>query len=220
MIKNYQFNLKELVFLVGLVFILGYFVFFSQGFSFLSLFFFFLFLLLWKIISGLSWFNFFSLFVGMINLTISSFWLEKWLGGILALIFLLIFFKKYTSPPSDLLWREFLLVYLFWFWTMNAYSLYFLAEQPFLYSLIFYAVGLISFLPFYFLFRYEIFSLAREKTKIIFLLLILFNLEIFWLLSFFSLPFVLLSTLDILIFYSLFYYQSLFRVYKKIAKAQ
>jgi len=101
---------------------------------------------------------------------------------------------------------------------MNAYSLYFLAEQPFLYSLIFYAVGLISFLPFYFLFRYEIFSLAREKTKIIFLLLILFNLEIFWLLSFFSLPFVLLSTLDILIFYSLFYYQSLFRVYKKIVK--
>jgi len=87
MIKNYQFNLKELVFLVGLVFILGYFVFFSQGFSFLSLFFFFLFLLLWKIISGLSWFNFFSLFVGMINLMISSFWLEKWLGGILALIF-------------------------------------------------------------------------------------------------------------------------------------
>ncbi|MGE4554680.1 MAG: hypothetical protein AB7D02_00890 [Candidatus Paceibacterota bacterium] len=219
--KEIPFRLKELFFCLFFFLVFGVPLVFFESISFSSFFISFslsfLFLIFWKIFLGLSWFNFFSLILGPLNLLLIKYWFKRELIFLLFLLFAFLFLKKYFSPfEIQKKWREFIFAFLFWLWIVNSYSFLFILEKPFLFSLCFYLLGLMFFSFLYFVFNYEHFSLLNIKTRLFFALLILINLEFFWLLSFLSLSLFVLSTALLVFFYLFFYYKNILKYFKVI----
>ncbi len=208
-------NLREILFFFFYFSFLAYSLLAFKGFSFFAFFIIFFLLILWKVLRGLSWINFLSLFLIAFELLFLASWLDKILVFFIGFLIFFIFFKKYFLPlENQKIWREYLLAILFLFWIVNSYALYFL-NKPLIFSFLFYAFGLLIFLSLYFFFQYENFSLFNEKTRSIFLSLLLINLEIFWLLSFLNLPLLILSGLSLSFFYLFFHYKYLLKIFRK-----
>ncbi|MGB9680664.1 MAG: hypothetical protein ACPLXL_01820 [Minisyncoccia bacterium] len=210
-------NLREIIFFFLYFSLLTYFLLFFKGFSLLAFLMIIFLLVLWKALKGLSWINFLSLFLIAFELLFLVSWLNRVLVFLIGFLLFFLFFRKYLLPvENQKIWREYLLTTLLWLWIASSYSLYFFAGKPFIFSFIFYFFGLFIFLAFYFFFQYEDFSLFNEKTRSIFFSLLLINLEIFWLLSFLSLPLLVLSGLDLMFFYLFFHYKYFLKLFKNI----
>lgn len=203
-INNYSFSPKT----KDIVFFIFYLTALISGFifklSFLSAIFLSLGLIaLWKVVSGLSWFNFFALFLGVIE-TRALFFLVKplWL-----IVFVLVFLwfmreKIFSFPPEEIKFREYLFYYLFLGWIIISLSFYFFFNFSFWLSVCSYAFGLAIFSYFYFLFGDKI----KKNFFPYFLVFLIFNLEFFLLFNFLSLGVILTSLLSVLIFKLLAYY--------------
>lgn len=164
---------------------------------FQSIFLCFLLIFLWKVFSGLSWFNFIFLLLASLEANILIFFVKPlWVIGFV-LIFLAFFWKKLFSPLSkEKYWQELLFYYLFLFWIIISYALYFFLNYPFWVGFLIYALGLMGFSYFYFFSTNILLSDFLQS----FLILILVNLEFFLLLSYLSLSTLALSILNILVF--------------------
>lgn len=158
---------------------------------------------LWKIILGLSWFNFIFLFLGFLEANILIFCVKPFWVIIFVLVFLGLFWKKLFFPlPKENYWRDVLFYYIFLIWIIISYGFYFFFNYPFLVGFLAYALGLIIFSYFYFLSS----NISFPDFLPSFFVLILINLEFFLLLSYLSLSTLVLSILAILFFRLLIYF--------------
>lgn len=135
-------------------------------------------ILSWKILFGLSWLNFCYLIIGFIELEFLSNWLKPfWLGLGLFLFLVLIFQKIILNQKKTNSWLAYLISTG---WIFSASGIYFYFNQPFLVSFIFYTSGLA-------LLTYLNFVMLDKKVSLNYLVYLLVNLEIYWLLSYLSL---------------------------------
>ncbi|MGB9726606.1 MAG: hypothetical protein ACPLXB_00700 [Minisyncoccia bacterium] len=147
---------------------------------------------LWKIFSGLSWlnFNFFLLsllLTKVLALFFNPFWLLIVILFLLFLLFRKIFYKSFLQ---SYLWRYLAFYYLFFFWLLASLGLYFFLNLSFSLSFIFFILGIIVFSLIYF-------AIEEKPFFPNGLIITLLNTEIFWLISYLSLP---LSFLALLLF--------------------
>lgn len=182
--------------------------------------------LLWKIILGISWVNFFFLNIAFIEANVLKSFLK--LSWSLVFIFLFFFFfwqkcfaskknlpkKNYLEDkkqgclvligfsPMEKYWREVLFYYLFLIWIIIAYGVYIFLNHSFSVSFIIYLLGLIIFLGLYFKFS----NITSLNLLLSFFILLLVNLEFFILFSYLSISVLAMSLLMVLIFRFLVYF--------------
>lgn len=149
-------------------------------------------IVLWKIFFGLSWLNFNFFLLGLLLIKIlSTFFNPFWLF-IIGVFLLFLLFKKifYKSFLQSYLWRYLSFYYLFFFWILASFGLYFFLNLSFILGFVFYLLGIIIFSLMYF---------AIEEKPFLpnGLIIVLLNTEIFWLMSYLTLP---LSFLALLVF--------------------
>ena len=163
-------------------------------------------IVLWKILWGMSWVNFFFLFFGFLEANIISSFIKSFWAIIFILLFLVFFWKKcfsgkIKSPErpdarAEKYWREILFYYLFLVWIIISYGCYFFLNYSFGASFLIYTLGLILFSYLYFLFSNIYFS----NFLFSFLTHILVNLEFFLLFNYLSLSVLVLSIFLLLVF--------------------
>ncbi|OQA44385.1 MAG: hypothetical protein BWY48_00131 [Parcubacteria group bacterium ADurb.Bin305] len=157
--------------------------------------------LFWKIFSGLSWFNVCLIVLGLLEISLITLFFQPIFVYLIALIFLVILFYKLFSPQEKL-GRYLSFYFLHFFWIIDISSLYFLRNQSFWWSYLLYGVGvgLITFL-------YLLDSISDSSWLILtFLVITLVSLELFWLISFLSLPLFLSSLLTFINYWALISY--------------
>ncbi|MGB9763087.1 MAG: hypothetical protein ACPLW7_03640 [Minisyncoccia bacterium] len=186
-LKKYFWNFKltvplDLSLFKGVFFTLLFFVYLFSSFIFnfslgLKIIVSIIILLLWKIIQGLSWLNFYFLLFSIFSLSLLSVWFNKIFILVDLFIFVFFLFKKiiYNQTETN--------NYLFYFsefnWTLMSYGLYFYGNQFFSLGLIIYLLG-ISILSFY------LFLIQNKKIQINYWIFILIKVELFLLLSYLS----------------------------------
>lgn len=166
--------------------------------------------LLWKTFLGLSWFNFAFLCFAVLETNIlaqfvKTGWVFVFILFFLALLFQKIFAgeaKEHGQPDKSRYWHEILFYYLLLFWIIASYGIYFFLNYPFWVGLLVYVSGLALFIYFYLLYA----DIALAKFLPPFLSLVLINLELFLLLSCFSLNTLILGILNLLVFRGVVYF--------------
>jgi len=135
------------------------------------------FTLIWKVIAGMSWLSFSYLLLGYIELRILANWLRPFWVIAIAFIFLWFFFRKIILNKKS---SQFLSYFITTGWILMSYGLYFYLNWSFFVSFLIYLLGLtlISYLNFL--------SLEKE-ISLNYLVYLLLNLEVYWMLSYFSL---------------------------------
>lgn len=165
----------------------------------------------WKIFSGFSWFNFFSLFLGFLEANILILWVKPLWVIAFILVFLYLFGKKlFFSLSKEKNQQEILFYYLYLFWVIISFGLYFFLNYPFWFGFLAYALGLIVFTYYYVCFSFLSADISYPDFLSSFFALILINLEFFLLLSYFSLNTIVLSILTLLVFRLVIYYHAYF----------
>lgn len=190
--KQLSFNLSlfEGIFFSLLFFsylVISYLFSFSLGLKiFISI----LILLLWKLVQGMSWLNFYFLLLSTISLSFLSLWFNKLLLLIEIIIFIILIVKKIIYNQNNT--NHYLLYFSEFNWALMSYGLYFYANQFFAVSLIIFLLGF-SILAFY------RFLLQNKKIQINFLVFLLISLELYWLFSYLSINGFLFSFLIVLL---------------------
>ncbi len=189
MIRNPQSLVFFFLFAISLV---GFLYFPSSLFFWILSF---LFVIGWKLLSGLSWVNFSYAILGLIEVKILALWLSPVYLSLFTLGLLILLFSKIFLPfskPSVYL----ILYYLLLTWIFISFGFYFLSSFPFIVSFLSYLGGTIIFL----------FLISLIKQKIAFqdmIVLLLLEGEIFWLISYLSIKILPLSLLTFMIFWLL-----------------
>jgi hypothetical protein len=147
---------------------------------------------LWKIFYGLSWLNFNFFLFGLFEIKILASFLNPFWLFVFALVLVYLLFKKIFSfcIEETNRFKLFSFYYLFFFWVLISLGIYFFLNLPFIFSFLLFALGILIYSLIYFLIEEKAFYPNG-------LILILTNLEIFWLISYLNLP---VSFLSIILF--------------------
>lgn len=180
---------KDLFFVLGYGVIIFWGLFFITNPLFILLFAFIL-MGLWKILYGLSWYNF--LYLGLFNLEIfilRGFFASWWLGFFTTLFIILFILKlKYPFPKNH--FRELFFYWLLFGWWLSSLVVYFGLNYAFFWSLIVFAFGLFIFIRI----DHLIFHFSFLKSLIFYLV----NLQLFWIFCFLPAGFFGISLLGVL----------------------
>lgn len=154
-------------------------------------------LLLWKSIQGMSWLNFYFIFLFLLSLSYLSLWFNKLFLIMDFIIFGILFVKKFIYHQQNS--NQYFIYFIHLNWALMSYGLYFYANQPFIISLISYLIGA-SILSFY------LFLLCDKKIQTNYFVWILIISEFYLLLNYLSLNGFTFSLVLIFLEYLLFSY--------------
>lgn len=171
---------------------------------------------LWKALLGMSWVNFYFIFLCFLEANIINSFIKPLWAIIFILLFLFFFWKRcfsdeiknhsfrgnsnklisFASSEKSKYWRAIIFYYLFLGWIVISYGSYFFLNYSFGVSFLIYMLGLTLFSYLYFLFL----NISFLNFWLSFLVLILINSEFFFLLNYLSLSVLYLSILSLLVF--------------------
>jgi len=158
-------------------------------------------IIFWKIFFGLSWFNFIFCFLSVFQISILVVFFHRWWLFLIAGTLIILLFKKiFSQSPKEIKkWRLICFYYLFFLWILLCLGSYSLLNLNFATSFLLFALGIIIYSLIYFLMEEKIFFLNG-------LIIILLNLESFWLINYLTLPLPFLSLLLFLNYWFILYF--------------
>lgn len=157
--------------------------------------------LFWKIFSGLSWFNTFFIILGLLEISLLSFFIRPVFVFLITLLFWVILYYKLFSPQEKV-GRYLSFYFLCFLGIFLVFSLFFLQNQSFWWCYLLYGLGTGIITFFYLVDLINDYSLLIPNLLVI----ILVNIEIFWLINFLSLPLLLSSLLTFINYWMLISY--------------
>lgn len=149
-------------------------------------------IIFWKIFFGLSWFNFIFFLISVFQIKfLATFFKFGWLL-IFTIILIFLLFKKIFSRnlEENKKWRLLSFYYLFFFWILGCLGCYNYLNLNFSLSFLLFTLGVIIYSLMYFV-------MEEKKFVLNDFILVIFNLEVFWLINYLTLS---LPYLAILIF--------------------
>ncbi len=155
----------------------------------------------WKIFFGLSWFNFIFCLLSIFQISIlAAFFHRWWLLLVTSILIVLLFKKIFSQKPEEVKkWRLVCFYYLFFFWIVICLGNYSLLNLNFTLSFLLFTLGIIIYSLIYFLMEEKAFFLNG-------FIIILLNLESFWLINYLTLPLTFLSLLLFLHYWLILYF--------------
>ncbi|MGC8651096.1 MAG: hypothetical protein ACP5RX_00465 [Minisyncoccia bacterium] len=144
----------------------------------------------------MSWLNFIYLLLGLFELKILVLWLNLMVSIVLALIFLVLVFRKLILETKSNQWLSY---FLTTGWILMSYGLYFFLNWPFFLSFLIYLFGLLVI-------SYFDFMMREKKMSLNYGVFILLNLEVYWLLTYLSLNSLQFGSLILVLEYLILYF--------------